>query len=116
MTLHKITCSLKVLLPCLLVALLGYWFWQWNRNYQYVNAARQGNVAAVQRYLRAGVPVDVESLGAMTAMRWACYEGHADVVRVLLAHGADPNGGLFNARQMHRPQIVALLKQAGAKG
>lgn len=115
MRLRKVMLALKVVLPCLLVALVGYWFWQWDRDYWYMDAANRGDVAAVQRYLRSGVPVDVKSKGGMTAMRWACYQGHEAVVRVLLAHGADPSGGLFNARQMHRQHIIMLLKQAGAK-
>ena len=93
--------AFKVLVPCL-----------FSRSYYYVNAAGRGDVEAVQRHLRAGVAVDVKSLGDMTAMRWACYHGHADVVRVLLAHGADPSGGLFEAGRMHREPIMALLQQA----
>ena len=68
-------------------------------------------MAAVQRYLRSGVPVDVQSLGGMAAMRWACFQGHEEVVKVLLAHGADPSGGLLEARQMHRDRILPLLQK-----
>jgi ankyrin repeat protein len=96
--------SWGVLLPCL-----------FRRSYYYVNAAMRGDVAAVQRHLNAGVPVDVQSLGNMTAMRWACFNGHAEVVQVLLAHGADPSGGVLQARQMHRHDILTVLRAAGAK-
>ena len=92
------------LLPCL-----------FRRSYYYVNAAMRGDVAAVQHHLNSGVPVDVQSLGNMTAMRWACFKGHAEVVRVLLAHGADPSGGVLEARQMHQHDILTLLQAAGAK-
>jgi ankyrin repeat protein len=85
------------------------------RSYYYVNAATRGDVAAVQRHLNSGVPVDVQSLGNMTAMRWACFNGHAEVVRVLLAHGADPSGGVLEARQLHRHDILTMLQAAGAK-
>jgi ankyrin repeat protein len=86
------------------------------KSYYYVNAANRGDAAAVERYLNAGVPVDVKSLGDMTAMRWACFSGHDEVVRLLLAHGANPSGGLLEARQMHHQKVVALLEQSGAKG
>jgi ankyrin repeat protein len=105
MRLREVFRSIQVLLSCL-----------FKQSYYYVNAANRGDVAAVQRYLRSGVAVDVKSLGEMTAMRWACFQGHEEVVRVLLAHGADPSGGLLEARQMHRQNIMALLRDAGAKG
>ncbi|HEV7222017.1 MAG TPA: ankyrin repeat domain-containing protein [Pirellulales bacterium] len=93
-------------------ALLPHLF---RRSYYYVNAAMRGDVAGVQRHLNSGVPVDVQSLGNMTAMRWACFNGHAEVVRVLLAHGADPSGGVLEARQLHRHDILTMLQAAGAK-
>lgn len=105
MRLHDALRTCKVLLPCL-----------FRRSYYYVNAANRGDVAAVQRYLRLGVPVDVKSLGDMTAMRWACFQGHEEVVKVLLAQGADPSGGLLEAKKMHRDRILTLLQAAGAKG
>lgn len=105
MWLRDVIRSPYVLLRCLV-----------SRRDYYVNAAMRGDVEAVQRHLRSGVPVDVKSLGDMTAMRWACFNGHEDVVRVLLAHGADPSGGLFEAKQMHRQNIITLLMESGAKG
>ncbi|MDQ2732565.1 MAG: ankyrin repeat domain-containing protein [Armatimonadota bacterium] len=104
MQLHEVIRTAKVLLPCL-----------WKRSYYYVNAAMQGDVVTVERHLRAGIPVDVKSLGNMTAMRWACFQGHEEVVKVLLAQGADPSGGLLEARKMHRDGVLALLQAAGAK-
>ena len=61
MWLRDVIRSPYVLLRCLV-----------SRRYYYVNAAMRGDVEAVQRHLRSGVPVDVKSLGDMTAMR-----GHA---------------------------------------
>jgi uncharacterized protein len=104
MRIGEIIRSVRVLLPCL-----------FRRSYYYVNAAMRGDVAAVQHHLNSGVPVDVQSLGNMTAMRWACFKGHAEVVRLLLAHGADPSGGVLEARQMHRHDILTLLQAAGAR-
>jgi ankyrin repeat protein len=54
----------------------------------------------------------------MTCRHWR----HLDRVRLLLAHGADPNLAdiegktpLMLAQENKRPGVVALLRQAGAK-
>ncbi|MFL9654735.1 ankyrin repeat domain-containing protein [Streptomyces sp. PB17] len=52
-------------------------------------AARDGDAAGVVRLLDAGVPVDALDDDARTALDLAAQENHADVVRVLLAAGAD---------------------------
>ncbi|MGZ3100430.1 ankyrin repeat domain-containing protein [Streptomyces sp. H62] len=52
-------------------------------------AARDGDTEAVIRLLDAGVPVDSLNGDARSALDLASQENHADVVRVLLAAGAD---------------------------
>ncbi|BET48701.1 hypothetical protein RGQ21_36830 [Kitasatospora aureofaciens] len=59
------------------------------RSNELPRAARDGDVAAVVRLLDAGVPVDALDDDARTALDLAAQENHADVVRVLLAAGAD---------------------------
>jgi ankyrin repeat protein len=55
-------------------------------------AARAGNVEAVSLLLERGSnPNAVESNQDQTALMWAAAEGHADVLAVLLAAGADPD-------------------------
>lgn len=44
--------------------------------------------AAVQGLLAAGVPVDARGDMGATALHWACWNGYADIVEVLLGRGA----------------------------
>ena len=54
-------------------------------------AARHGDVAGVERSLAAGAHVNAAApIDGKTALFRAAVFGHADVVRVLLKHGADP--------------------------
>jgi len=46
------------------------------------------STAAVEALLAAGVPVDTRGENGGTALHWACWKGYADIVRILLAHGA----------------------------
>jgi GNAT superfamily N-acetyltransferase len=50
-----------------------------------VEAAREGDIAAMRALLRLGAPLDG------TALHHAAWMGHATAVRILLAHGADPH-------------------------
>jgi ankyrin repeat protein len=53
--------------------------------------ARNGDTAALQAYLDAGVPVDLTNSSGDSLIMLAAYHGHVDTVRTLLAAGADPN-------------------------
>jgi ankyrin repeat protein len=44
--------------------------------------------SAVRALLAAGIPVDARGEAGGTALHWACWKGHADLVKVLLDHGA----------------------------
>jgi hypothetical protein len=56
-----------------------------------------------------------------TALMMAAYNGHESTVRLLLSKGADANvvwdgiTALTLARDKHHPEIVELLRQAGAR-
>jgi uncharacterized protein len=55
-------------------------------------ASRTGRVAAVQLLLRKGSFVNAaDPFQEETALMWASAEGHLEVVKTLLAAGADPN-------------------------
>ena len=55
------------------------------------NAARKGNVACVRRLLEAGAPFAPPGWFTYDPIVLAAQNGHADVVRVFLEHGVDPN-------------------------
>jgi ankyrin repeat protein len=93
--------------------------------------AHTGDVAAVTRLLEAGADPNATQIRGQTAAMWAAAEGHADVVALLAAAGADlnaasiastkperrPAGGmtalLFAARQGHVDAVRTLI-EAGA--
>jgi ankyrin repeat protein len=44
--------------------------------------------SAVRALLAVGVPVDTRGENGGTALHWACWKGYADIVKILLSHGA----------------------------
>lgn len=58
-----------------------------------VMVARAGNVEAAELLVRHGAKVECaeERDGGKTALMWAAGEGQPEMVRFLLAHGADPD-------------------------
>jgi ankyrin repeat protein len=47
-----------------------------------------GHISAVRVLLAAGVPVDSRGEYGATALHWACWHGRAELVRLLIEHGA----------------------------
>jgi hypothetical protein len=96
----------------------------------YLDAVRKGDVAAVEQALAAGVAVDTPFRYNRTALSFAADRGHVDVVRLLLAKGANPEvtdsyykqtplGWAAQPAQTRRPEhaeVVRLLLAKGAKG
>lgn len=89
------------------------------------------NIAAVRALLAAGVPVDSRGEHGGTALHWACWHGIADIVKLLLEHGASltvedqsfhgtPAGwfghGIHNCNNPHGnyAEVARLLIAAGA--
>jgi outer membrane protein assembly factor BamB len=90
-------------------------------------AARSGDLEAVQRELDAGVDVNSPTAYQSTALSFACDRGHLQVVELLLSRGANPNvkDTFYNATPLtwaqsnkHYEVIMALLKSGveGANG
>jgi ankyrin repeat protein len=71
--------------------------------------ARNGGAADLAVYMDAGVPVDLTDNKGNTLLMLAAYHCQADTVRMLLAHGADPNR--INER-LQTPLAGAVFKKA----
>ncbi|KAM0427250.1 hypothetical protein ACHAPT_007680 [Fusarium lateritium] len=55
------------------------------------DSARIGDVAVFQQALPAGLPPNLTNDKGDTLLMLAAYHGHADLVHLLIQHGADPN-------------------------
>jgi ankyrin repeat protein len=55
----------------------------------FINQARKGNLEAVERFLRAGMDINVRNRQGMTALCVAAANGHDDIVSLLAARGAN---------------------------
>ena len=80
---------------------------------------QKGTAQMVEAILRDGI---VPSDGLKDALLFACDEGKVEVVKVLLASGADANGlvrgfgsPLTSAVTSNHPKVVAILLKAGAR-
>jgi len=56
----------------------------------FVIAARDGKIGSVQVFLEMRVNPNIPMKGSNTPISWAAYNGHKDVVVMLLKHEADP--------------------------
>lgn len=92
----------------------------WKDMYQ---AAERGDVACVRFHLSEGVDVDYQHPEVMlSALVTSVIQGHTEVARVLLIHGANPNlpaelGNLTPlqaAQQYERAELKKLLQSFGA--
>lgn len=85
-------------------------------------AARNGDVAAVRILLQRGAVVNAQDNERCTSLYYACFSGNLECLDLLLRHGADPNVRTRNGERVlslavkcHLPDMVTLLKRAGAR-
>ena len=90
------------------------------------DAAEVGNIDAVKQHLAAGTDVNARDKDGWTPLHPASYEGHQEIVELLIGKGADVNAKvefgplqgrtpLDSANNSGRPEIVSLLRKHGGK-
>jgi len=60
-------------------------------NAHFLEAAKSGDKAKVERLLKAGADVDAKDHYGMTALMWASKNGHKETVDILIKNKADVN-------------------------
>jgi len=72
--------------------------------------------------LDAGASPEVQNRSGVTPLMTAARRGNTDVVRLLLAHGGNPNTSDFTGRDAvgwaedsHKQALIQLLRQAAAQ-
>jgi ankyrin repeat protein len=82
-----------------------------------IHEANLGNVTRVKELLEMGADVNDPGKSGWTALMYACYRGHEEVVRLLLDKGAAATSDetmLIVAAGSGNPEIVRMLLAAGA--
>lgn len=80
-------------------------------------ASKRGNKNEIEMLIAAGANVNVISYLGWTPLMLAVELGHKEIVKLLIAHGADPQKGkmvLMQAAQQSYREIVELLIREGA--
>ncbi len=92
-------------------------------NDDFIHAARDGNLAAVQEYIKNGGDVNHKNPYGGTAIMFAARANHIEIAKVLINAKADLNihgtyagtTALIWAAQHGSSEIVKLLVEAGAQ-
>lgn len=86
-----------------------------------IHAAMLGNTGRIEELLAEGTAVDDRGEDGRTALHWAAFAGHDEVLALLLARGAavgavDRTGrtALHLAAEEGHPAAIVVLLQAGA--
>ena len=87
-------------------------------------AARAGDASRVTAALDKGADVNAKTRYGATALTYAADKGHVDIVKLLIARGADINAqdtfyqmrAVDMAMMNNHPAVVTLLLERGSKG
>jgi ankyrin repeat protein len=86
-------------------------------------AADTGDIGKVKSLLDSGIDVNTHGLKRLSALNWAAYSGHLDIVQLLLERGAsidsfdnDPGwSALMNASATGHVEVAEYLLSKGAR-
>jgi ankyrin repeat protein len=111
----------RLLFVSVFVLCLGYAVSAAAQSVRLVDAARQGDMAAMRAGLDQGANVDAAEGDGTTALHWASYRDDVEAVTLLLDAGADVNAAndlgataLWTASQNGGATVVRALLEAGA--
>ncbi|WP_239484475.1 ankyrin repeat domain-containing protein [Streptomyces sp. CS081A] len=79
-------------------------------------AAEDGDAALATHLLGAGAEVDVVGTAGRTALDLAVHAGHARIVRVLLAAGANPRQAVGGYRELTPICLAAMYGHTAVMG
>lgn len=98
-----------------------------NKGQDLEDAVREGNMDKVQDLLRHGAPLTWKNYYGWTALHWASYNAHVEIIQLLLDKGAELNDlnndnklpidicG-YNCRDKQRIlQALSVLQEAGSR-
>jgi len=67
------------------------------QEFVFINAAKTGNLSELIEYLNAGFKPDITDETGMTALMYAAEKNHPEVIRLLLAYGANIEASHYRA-------------------
>src|SRR5690606_10080713 len=103
------------------VMFLLYRAYIWHIEGQLISAAMSGDASGVRLALQSGAPAHSREFKGRTAIDWAIYHGHLDVVELLLDKEVSLNQGsefgsslLMKATHAGKAEVVGALIARGA--
>lgn len=87
----------------------------------FIKLCMSDNARSVEEAIMNGANVNAKADGGSTALTWAAFNGHTDIVKILIKHGADVNAknnygdtALMDAAVTANTETAELLLKHGA--